>query len=234
MQYLRRSWSRPSLFPSLLFAIAVIFAGGTSSADSLRGVLALPPHFATPAAVGAPVFWRLANPYIPIGPPIVDPRQEMVVALEGPAQVSQTDRVSTIELVNLRAEPPVIAVAPGTKVRFVNHDTMMHLIEPAPGSPFMKPNSVAAGDEFSQSFDKLGSYDLRCSEIPHLRATVLVTEQKLVALPDNEGTFHFADLPQDKFLLRVWYKGKWIHSQTVRVRGKANIEVRLPATVDER
>lgn len=224
-----------SLRPFVVAAISclgVLTGEGTSGAGSLKGVIQLPASFRPPNdSVGSPVFWRLPNPYVPLGPPLVDPRRSMLVALEGPAAGEAPDRPAVIELVNSRAEPPMLAVEPGTKVLFRNLDPVMHIIEPVPGAPpFIQTRSIAPADEFGHTFEKAGTFKLRCSEFPHVRATVLVTDQPRTALPDQNGAFEFPDLPQDKFLLRVWYEGKWIHSQTVQVRGRTTVEVRLPAS----
>jgi len=72
---------------------------------------------------------------------------------------------------------------------------------------------------------KPGTYRLRCSEVPHLVATILVVEAPQFTLPDETGAFGFNDIPAGSYTLKVWYHGTWVHSQPVAVQGKIRVEV---------
>jgi hypothetical protein len=125
-----------------------------------------------------------------------------------------------------RFMPPVLAVTPNTRVTFVNRDGVLHLLEPVQGT-FMAARSVTHGDLLRHTFEKPGTYYVHCSEMPHMVATVLVTEHAFATTPADDGSFHFDDVPPGKHTLKIWYGGKWIHSQPVRVRGKTSVDVRL-------
>lgn len=214
---------------TLTFIFVSLSPQSAHAGASLQGQLVLPSDFKLPAPVGAPVFWELPNPLLPIAPPVLDPRRRMLVVLEGPAQAAPTKRPSVVRLVDAHFDPPVVAVNPGSKVTLENNDAVMHLVEsPAGSAAPIKGRSLAPGDAFSHVFPDEGTYQLRCSEVPHMRATILVTRQPLVALTKNDGSFAFSDIPADKYLLRVWYEGRWIHRMSVQVRGRTAIEVQIP------
>jgi hypothetical protein len=91
----------------------------------------------------------------------------------------------------------------------------------------MKGTRLGPNDTASHVFGKKGAFQLRCSEVPHLMATVLVTEAPQYTLPDANGTFNFSDVPNGNHMLRIWYKGEWIHSQPVLVKGRSRVEILL-------
>jgi plastocyanin len=154
----------------------------------------------------------------------------MAIVLEGPAKAAPTDRNTTLRLVDARFDPPLLVIAPGTKAVVENADVVMHLIESTTTSPLpMKGRSVAPGDRFTHVFAKAGVYRLHCSEVPHMRATVFVTDQPVVALPRSDGSFTFEGIPAERYLLRVWHDGEWIHSMGVRVRGRTSVDVEIPS-----
>lgn len=178
---------------------------------------------------GTQGYWRdLRNPTLPIAPPLLDPRRSMVVAIEG-SDLSKTSNIPPlVVLEDGQITPPVLAVRPGTKVSFENRDWQLHLLEPVGTNKFMKAQSIDPGDKLSHVFDKAGTYRLHCSEVPHMHLTVLVSAKAQLALPDNTGTFRFPDIRPGTYQLQVWYRGKWIHTQPLTVRGKTTADVQLP------
>jgi len=164
-------------------------------------------------------------------PPLLDPRESMVVLVEG-ENLAKANAVKPILVIeDSRFVPPVLPVATGTTVTFINKDAELHLLEANPGA-LMTARSVPAGDSTSQTFAKDGVYEVRCSEVPHVVATVLVTDLGATTVPDNNGAFRFPNLPPGSYALRIWYHG-WIYRQPVTVRGRTSIDVLLPTKHQE-
>jgi plastocyanin len=206
----------------------VLLATSTSSVAwgvPVKGILKLPAD--TPAViVKAPGFWLLPNDVLNVLPPLVDLRASMVVAIEGASPSTTTPPKPVLRLEDMRFNPPLLAVRPNTKVTFENKDATLHLIEPIEGT-FMSAKRVDAGSVNDHTFDKAGAYRLRCSEYPHMSATVLVLDAPLFVLPDNSGAFTFPDVRPGSYKLKVWYQGDWIHSQSLTVKARTTIEVQL-------
>ncbi|MCK5799551.1 MAG: cupredoxin domain-containing protein [Deltaproteobacteria bacterium] len=173
--------------------------------------------------------WRdLRNALLPLAPPSVDIRQHMIVAIEGDAKAKPA-YPPTVEMNDGRFLPPIIAVRPNTAVTFANKDWQMHLLEPTEKRTFMKPTTVEPGEAEKQTFTKEGSYTLHCSEVPHMRLTILVTTKAQLALPDNAGVFRFPDVRPGTYKLFVWFRGKWLFHQPLTVRsGRTTVNVLLP------
>lgn len=219
---------------SLAVALVVAAVPTAATAAAIKGTVRLPAEFTPTKAFDVPVFWVVPNSVLPPAPPLVDPRRWMVVTLDSAATKAAPPKsaAATIVMEDSRFMPPVLAVTPNTRVTFVNRDGLMHLLEPVEGK-FMAARAVAHGDLLRHTFEKAGTYHVHCSEVPHMVATVLVTEQALATSPSDDGSFRFDDVPPGKHTLKIWYGGKWIHSQPVRVRGKTSVEVRLPNSASE-
>jgi hypothetical protein len=102
---------------------------------------------------------------------------------------------------------------------------VLHLIEVHGQSTAKR---VGPNETNHHRFGTPGSYEVRCSEVPHLATTVLVLNEPQFALIDNKGGFQFPELPLGTYTLKVWYAGGWIHSQPVTVQaGRTTVEVKL-------
>jgi plastocyanin len=208
-----------------LLVLLALSAPSPTSAVPVKGIIKLPAD--TPAViVKAPGFWLLPNDVLNVLPPLVDPRASMVVTIEGAGSTTTTPPKPMLRLEDMRFNPPLLAVRPNTKVTFENKDATLHLIEPVEGT-FMPAKRVDAGSVNDHTFDKAGAYRLRCSEYPHMSATVLVLDAPLFVLPDNSGAFTFPDVKAGSYKLKVWYQGGWIHSQSLTVKARTTIEVQL-------
>lgn len=220
----------PRVSMGLLVALCIAIpaaASGIANAAPVRGVLQLPKAIERGSGYAIDVFWPdLRNALLPPGPPLVDARRDMVVAIEGSGLPETLGHPPVLTMEDGRFSPPVLAVRPGTPVRFENRDWTLHLIEPAKGNLF-KAQSLGPGDSFKHTFTTEGTYEVRCDLVPHMRARVLVSAKAQLALVDNSGAFRFPNIPPATYKLRVWYRGKWFHSQAITVRGRTTVDVKL-------
>lgn len=191
----------------------------------VSGVVRLPAKFSPKSAFRRPGHWRLPNKVLRAQAPALDPREEMVVALEGPAAQAQAATDVTLTIEDSHFSPTVIALPPGGAVSVANHDPVMHLLE-APD--IFSGRRVSPGDTARLVFPKPGTFTLRCSEVPHLVASVVVAPKQVFSTPNRKGEFRFAAIPSGAYTLSIWYAGKNIHTQPVSVRGKrVTVEVQL-------
>jgi plastocyanin len=198
-----------------------------ATAAPVKGVIMLPSNAAAAARTKAAGYWLLPNDVLNVLPPLVDPRAAMVVSIEGSGLQPTTVTNAVLRLEDMRISPPVLAVRAKTRVTFVNRDTTLHLLEAPEGTSF-PATRVDSGASVAHTFDHGGTYKLRCSEYPHMTATVLVLDAPLFTSPDNSGAFSFPEVRAGAHTLRIWYQGEWIHSQPLTARApRTTVEVRL-------
>ncbi|MFH1130471.1 MAG: hypothetical protein V1754_03990 [Pseudomonadota bacterium] len=216
--------------------ISTVLVTQPSSAPSavLRGTIKLPAKFKIHQLFRAPGFWpELANDVLETRPPLVDPRLSMVVLLEGAKLPEKPFVTPKIIMRDARFTPSVLAVPPNTTVAFENQDGSIHILEPAnTQTDFPANESVGHNAIFSHTFSKIGTHQVRCSEVPHMIATILVTQNHLATLPEQDGIFSFPNVPNGAYTLKIWYFEKWIHIQPVIIKGTTSVEIRIPEEIE--
>lgn len=213
-----------------------------SVAAPINGFLQLPPKFTAGSRHNIRGFCeRQSNEVRGIQAPLRDPRAEMLVALEGAGLPRDPAARPTLVMEDARFSPPVVGTRPGDKVIFRNSDSTVHILEPSgaaakKGEKFMKPMRIQSGSETTHTFTKTGDFQLRCSEVPHMQATVIVKENALFQVPDATGAFRFAEVPAGTYTMSIWYRGKWVVKNSVTVKkakGKFSMKVQLPSTLSK-
>jgi plastocyanin len=79
-----------------------------------------------------------------------------------------------VTISNFAFGPPVLSVAPGTKVTWTNSDEEPHTVLSADGGQSFKSPALDTDDKFSFTFDKPGTYKYFCSIHPHMIGTIVV------------------------------------------------------------
>ena len=106
----------------------------------------------------------------------------LALALSAPALAAETGQPTqvaatapaTVEINNFAFSPPMLTVAPGTKVTWDNKDEEPHTVLSADGGQTFKSPALDTDDKFSFTFDKPGTYKYFCSIHPHMVGTVVV------------------------------------------------------------
>ena len=101
-------------------------------------------------------------------------------------------------------QPRVMAINPGTTVRFPNEDTILHnVFSVSPGNTF-DLGFYRRGDGKSWTFDEPGLVRVFCNVHYSMAANILVLETPYFTKPDPDGSFRLEGLPAGKGRLRVW------------------------------
>lgn len=214
--------------------LGLLLAGDRPAlASPVEGLLQLPADFEPDKPeFSAPGYWfDLSNEVLKKRPPLVDPRQKMVVVLEGSGLV-KTDLVKPeLHLKDARLWPPVLPVRPGQTITVKNEDRHLHRLKPATGPAFMQELPLPQGTSGTLSLKDEGTYPLTCVEMPHIAATIVVADAPIMVLPDEKGAFQIPDVPPGRYTLRVLFRGAAIHRQAVEVESKkTQITVALPGS----
>lgn len=201
-------------------------------AGSLAGTLQLPAKLSYRVSFKAPGYWRgLQNEVLNRLPPLVDPRQRMVVALAGKGLSKEVAVKAEVRMADMRFWPPVLPVHRKQTVSFINDDKVEHKVISDGDDKTVPAMPLPAGTKGRHSFPNLGTYRVTCTEVPHMKGTVLVLDEPQFARVDASGLFYFPVIPDGQYTLKVWYEGKWIHSQKVEVKGAKNkVSVQIPAS----
>jgi len=81
----------------------------------------------------------------------------------------------TIEIKNYAFAPASASVAVGTKVTWVNEDTVPHTVTTKSGPASFDSGQIAPGASYSVVFETAGTYSYYCIDHPQMVATVKVT-----------------------------------------------------------
>jgi amicyanin len=87
------------------------------------------------------------------------------------------NKPNTVVIDNYKFGPNKITVKRGTRVTWVNRDQDRHNVKPDQESPgFEAGPLLAKGEQYSVTFDIVGTYKYHCSPHPYMKASVEVTE----------------------------------------------------------
>ena len=73
---------------------------------------------------------------------------------------------------NFTFTPDVLTVKPGTKVAFVNHDDIPHLV--VAGHKEFRSKALDTNDEFDFIFETAGEFPYFCGLHPHMKGKIVV------------------------------------------------------------
>ncbi|HWB51786.1 MAG TPA: plastocyanin/azurin family copper-binding protein [Stellaceae bacterium] len=88
-------------------------------------------------------------------------------------QVAATG-AGTVTINNFEFQPPLVTVAPGTTVTWINRDEEPHTVLSADGGATFKSPALDTDDKFAFTFDKPGTYKYFCSLHRHMVGTIVV------------------------------------------------------------
>jgi len=218
---------------SLLVALHLLAGALPAFAGGLRGTLQFPP---SPRAAGARplAYWRLENGVLPVGQAPVEPRRDVVIALQPekappPRAEGQTPPPVALEAKPLRLEPRVAIAEVGATIVVKNTDRVPRTLYLKDGESFMPREATAPGGERTVRFTVPGEYTLLDVDNPRAQSTVLVVPTRYLGRADERGAFAI-DAPDGKYTLKAFYRGAWTDPVPVEIGGRArDVAVRLPA-----
>jgi plastocyanin len=214
--------SRPAA--SLVLALSIlVFVEGAAPAAEIRGRIRIAPEFQLTPLFTAPGYWQLPNDVMEVQPPMVDARLEMVVELKGSGLPDKALVKPVLRIADSRFMPPVLPVKPDTKITIINKDSVGHLLE----TEGQRARRISVDGDLTHTFAKAGTYQIRCTEVPHLIAEVFVSDAPVITLPDAAGNFTIPDIPSGSYILRISYRGKLIYREPVAAKGTIRVDINL-------
>ena len=163
-------------------------------------------------------------------------KTDTVVLLTGVKGTPPPARTITVEIsgfqtVNVAQGAPqsTWVVGEGSVVEFKNSDRVAHDLS-IPEQPELMPvERLVPGQIRRQRFTTAGAYAVKCSEYPHVAASIVVMASPFFAVTDEKGAFKIADVPDGKATLKVWSHGRWIHEEAIEV-GPKSADLRIKPT----
>ena len=123
--------------------------------------------------------------------------------------------------------PATLYVRVGQPVEFRNTDNLGHNVNVhrrGTGATIFDVETDPQ-QKYVHTFDRVGQYDVACSEHPGMQATLVAADGPLATISDDRGQFGFSAIPPGAYRLVVTFEGRTVE-QAVTVTGPRT-EVRL-------
>lgn len=121
-----------------------------------------------------------------------------------PPNVPDELRATSIAMTQREFVPHVRVVMPGGTVSFPNQDPFSHNVfsnaDPAPFDLGLYRRGVSR----SATFPRVGVYPVYCNIHSRMTSFVVAVPTPWVTMPDAEGRFTIADVPEGTYLLHAW------------------------------
>lgn len=118
---------------------------------------------------------------------------------------SPPSKPKTIQQVNKRFIPEVLAVVAGTTVDFPNNDTIYHNVFSLSKTQPFDLGLYSYGSSKSVKFDRLGLVKVYCNIHPQMLAYILVLANPYFTVTDSNGHFTLSNVPLGAVTIRTWY-----------------------------
>jgi plastocyanin len=96
----------------------------------------------------------------------------LALVVGSPRADAQAGPARTVMIGNFAFTPPILRVAAGTTITWINRDEEPHTVTSTTGA--FGSAGLARDETFSQRFSKPGTYQYMCALHPHMKATVVV------------------------------------------------------------
>jgi len=135
-----------------------------------------------------------------------DAMEGAIVYFEPEKPVTSKPSPKTLEMTTRKIafEPRVMAINPGSTIRFPNEDTILHNVFSVSPSNIFDLGFYRRGDGKAWTFDKPGLVRVFCNVHYSMTAHVLVLKTPFFIRPDEDGKFRLQGLPAGKGTLRIW------------------------------
>jgi hypothetical protein len=149
-----------------------------------------------------------------------DDRSGVVVFLEGAGlPTAALPRAPRISQRGRQFDPSVLAITPGTTVRFPNDDLVFHNVFSLSRGNAFDLGVYGCGVDQSHTFRNTGLVMVHCNIHPDMAAHVLVLNNRAAATTSAAGFWCIPDLPDGEYTLRSWHPLAEVAERSVRVAG---------------
>ncbi len=124
-----------------------------------------------------------------------------------------------IDQSHLRFRPSVLVVTPGTPVRFLNSDPLMHNVfgPGIRGGDVFDLGTYPMGALATWTFQKEGVHVVLCHIHPEMVAYVVVTRAPFGTVTGSDGTFTLEAVPPGRYRLSIWHPRRSRDTMTIEV-----------------
>jgi hypothetical protein len=220
-------------------AIGALAIAGTALAGQVRGKVAgaeklIPDLYADMAKGEHHYTWREPSPTVKPEFRVLsaNPSRDICIAAisSGTAQAHEAIQIT---VTGGHTVPTTIAVAPNTKLLFVNHDPFNHRLYQVGGGDFKESDTTPGGSR-DWSASGAGKYEFRDKLAPTLRFFVVVDPGVVeVVYPGHNGTFAFRDLPTGDYFLKAFFNGRAVGKPVQAVVARGNMELKEPLNLED-
>jgi plastocyanin len=124
--------------------------------------------------------------------------------------------------------PLVLAVTAGTTVDFPNSDNLFHNVFSYSQPKEFDLGRYPRGEMKAVRFDKPGIVNVFCDIHAYMYATILVFDHPYFTVPDDDGNFTIAGVPEGRYTLSYWYGRKKLASKRVTVQAGQTTTAAFP------
>lgn len=131
-----------------------------------------------------------------------------------------------IDQKNMAFIPHVLPLLRGTTVDFLNSDMVQHNVySPDAVADNMNLGTWLKGETRPFTFNKLGIASIRCNVHADMLAYVLVLQNPYFARVDNEGKFSITNVPEGKYVIKVWNERFKAEDKQVEIKADATTTI---------
>lgn len=109
-----------------------------------------------------------------------NPSQSSTTTSTQPANTTQTPTAAgtttVVSISDFAFNPNQITIRKGSKVTWVNKDSMPHTVTSDAGSTTLASGTLQSGDSFSFTFNEAGAYNYHCTIHISMKGSVVVTD----------------------------------------------------------
>ncbi len=223
-----------------LVVLGLVGIGSSAVAAQVRGKITgaeklIPEVYTESARVGEHHYtWREFSPTVKAEFRVLsaNPSRDICIAATTTGTAPAHDAIQ-ITVTGGHTIPTTIAVAPQTKLLFVNHDPFPHRLYLV-GSDTFKEAETTPGGSREWAAPGVGRYEFRDRLAPTLRFFAVVDPGVVeVVYPGHNGTFAFRDLPNGDYFLKAFFYGKQVGKPVQAVATRGNVELKEPLTLEE-
>jgi hypothetical protein len=166
------------------------------------------------------------NGVLPIAPPLFDPRFDAVMVLEPtdgrtlpPPSLSPVE----VRIYGGRIVPEIITASPTSQLTFRNDDRRPLTLSCPQARELFPSEALPSASALGVRPPGLGQFELRSFEVPHLRATLLVTRGAATRLAWSAyGQVGVAqlDVPEGPYKARLFFLHRYVAEQDVMVKAQ--------------